>query len=147
MYNKILTMLILVLGVQGCDVDLPGEHVTEKEIWGTYKANYDAGLVETIELRPDSTYYYFFKAFDERVFAITDHYTFWYGRGDTNRPNIGLRNFSCPFPTDAPCYRPNSSSSMLDTSHFTYIISPYKYPNGTIVLNRCPSDKQYYVKQ
>ena len=143
---KLVIVLMLFAGCLGWgDIEPPSEPVTEEELVGTYVANYRAGLAETIELRADSTYIYYFKAKDDKEYIDTSRWELYNEGHQPTRPRLILRHFIHRYSLDASCYSPHGRA-VLDTVVRDY--RPYVYKkSGRIALKRCPKRNQYYIKQ
>ena len=143
---KLVATLLLFVGCFGWgDIEPPSEPVTEAELVGTYAANYMAGLTETIELRTDSTYIYYFKSKDGKEHIDTNYWELHREGGDSSRPRIWLYDFSTRYPLEFMCFSKDVKAE-LDTTRRDY--HPYVFKRGSrIALKRCPNRNQYYIKQ
>lgn len=147
MGKEVMKLVLILLVLVGCDISPTSEPISEDEIWGTYTANFHAGLNETIELRSDHTYLFVFKRRDGSEFRISESLRFGYHDSTRLRPFVRLNNFAIPYPSNGPCYTTDPRLASLDTSRFIYGLDLFKSPGGKIELVRCPTENQYYVKQ
>lgn len=137
---------LLLLGM--CEIEPTSLPVDRDEVIGLYVANYKAGLVETIELRGDSTYTYYFLAKDSTEYTIENTWGFHYDMGSKRHPSISLDEFLAPYPLDGLCYCEDCPDRFVhrDTLPYAYFVSVYKNGKEPIVLRRCPPRNQKYVK-
>jgi hypothetical protein len=138
---------VLSLLICGCDISDTSLPIEENEIWGLYVANYHAGLIETIELKPDHTYVYYFKGKDGKEITIRDKLTLTYHDSTKKQPFVYLSHFRCPYPLVALCYSTDQYLAELDTTQYAYGIGVFKNGSGKIELVRCPNQNQSYIKR
>lgn len=139
---------ILVLMQVGCEVEDSSLPIKRSEIIGTYVANYHAGLLESISLREDSSYTYYFLSRDSEEFAIESRWTLLYDMGRSDRPRVVLLDFITPYALDGMCFCDDCTPKFMrrDSTRYAYGISAYKNGTDPIVLRRCTNRNQYYVK-
>jgi hypothetical protein len=140
-------IVVCTLLVVGCDIEETSLPIEENEIWGLYVANYHAGLIETIELKPDHTYVYYFKGRDGKETTFNESLYIGYHDEAKTRPYANLKRFRCPYPMVGLCYSTNQSLAALNSHLYTYGIDLFKDESGKIELVRCPNENQFYVKQ
>src|SRR5512140_377261 len=90
-----------------CDIENLSLPVERSEVIGTYVANYHAGLAESIELRQDSTYTYYYLATDSTEFDLEGRWRLDHVMEQPERPVIYLSDFMTPFAHEGGCYCPN----------------------------------------
>jgi hypothetical protein len=83
--------LLLLGGV--CEMSPTSDPIDLKEIPGIYEANYNAGLVDKIELRADSVYIRYFVSKDGHKFIDSGRYWFYYRDNDSTDVAITLLDF------------------------------------------------------
>lgn len=140
-------ILFVALFLNSCEMEPTSLPVERSEVSGIYLANYKAGLVESLELRPDSTYSYRFLSKDSLEFVIEDQWRFHYGMNRKDHPEVFLDNFMAPFPLYGMCYCDDCPSylSHRDSSRYSYGISVFKDNKERLFLRRCGLE-QCYVK-
>jgi hypothetical protein len=133
------------LVLTSCDVSETSLPVVENELPGTYAANFQAGLSETIELRPDKSYTYKFESKDHVISVINGSWNLF--DPDSHHPEVILSHFMCPYPLDMGCYSTNARLAKLDTVRHFEGLSVLKRSSGRYMLVRCPNENQFYVRQ
>jgi hypothetical protein len=88
----VIISFLLTAGV--CEMVPSSDPIDLKDIPGVYEANYNAGLVDKIELRPDSIYIHYFESKDGHKYIDSGKYWYRYGRdNDSINVSITLWNF------------------------------------------------------
>jgi hypothetical protein len=120
------------------------------ELMGTYEANYDAGLIDRIEIRSDSTYIRSFVTNDGRQYVDTGRYKFEFVNGDPRKARIRFLSFVNRFPVDpeSRAAYSDASDAVLDTVPRYWATAFYKSggKNPQISIGRSAYG-QAYIKQ
>ena len=140
----IIIMVLLLVPFAGCDIDPTSEFIGLKYIYGTYKADFNAGNNELIIIRPDSIYIHQFETYDGTLYVDSARWEFYYSGGDSLRPRIGFCDFINRYKMRYDCYSPKRG--IIDTTPVTWGSIMFKRLEY-ITIERCEKMNQYYVKQ
>ena len=72
----LLSFMILTAGV--CEMVPESDKISESDIYGIYKANFNSGLVDQINILPNNKYVRFYMTFDSLKYFDTGRYDFRY---------------------------------------------------------------------
>ena len=143
--NIILIILNSLIIIIGCDVQFGSEPVTEKDIIGEYIANYNAGLLEKIIIKPDGYYYHYYKSNDSIEYIDSSKWELYNELDDASSPRILLCDFINRYPIESHCYYPDTNIA-LDITPRDW--NPYVFKRGNkIRIERCYSRYQNYIKK
>jgi hypothetical protein len=83
-----------------CEMVPSSDPIDLKDIPGVYEANYNAGKVDKIELRPDSIYIRYFESKDGHKYIDSSRYWYSYDDNDSIDVSITLKHFINRFTID-----------------------------------------------
>ncbi len=141
-----ITCVILLISTSGCDVDRESEKFTRPEILGKYVANFNEGASEYLELKENNRYIHYYRDSLGTEDIDSSGWRLIYDIPEQqSHPRIILESLIVRYPVDVHCFS-DSYRAILDTIPKGW--SPYiKKINGKMYIERCPSGKQYYIKQ
>ena len=135
MRQIIKLMMFLLVICSGCDIEPTPELIKVKDIYGTYKANFNAGNSESILIRPDSIYIHQFETHDGMLYVDSARWEFYYSAGDSLRPSIQFNDFINRYKVRHDCFSPKRRK--LDTTPTIWTANMFKRLEY-ITIKRCP---------
>ncbi len=133
--SLILLFMFLTAGV--CEMVPNSERINVNDLYGKYKANFESGLKDNIEIiKNNNLYIRNYQSFDKSIYV--DSGTWELLIHDSNTVDILLRSFKLRYTIDSlknPTTKFSKDNAIIDTSIITlYLpILKYQWANRTVI--------------